>query len=201
MSISINRLDRMYSKIFRFRFEPLDQSQDIVEKASKLLERMPARPPELVDCPTVMPTKYRAHSFNALYSKDTILWEQLKVTNYVNSVVLRTVILAIISPTFAESVIEMTNTTAALLETVSRLSSIISNTKTVWRAYIVRAFLWNSWHRLQMLYFHLITASHMKDGSADGKKERVTLRGTLVAPHMSIDEMSKRQASSGKAAS
>ena len=53
--ISFPHLDNAFSRAFRFKFEPLNGSQTIVEHASSLLERLPARAPELTDTPTTVP--------------------------------------------------------------------------------------------------------------------------------------------------
>lgn len=75
--ISATRLDAMFSKAFRFRFEPLEDSQAIIERAAGLLERMPKWPLEFIDIWTKVPTEYHISSVASTASRDARLWEQL----------------------------------------------------------------------------------------------------------------------------
>lgn len=200
ISISVARLDAMFSKIFVFKFEPLEESRNIIERASDLLERMPAWPLELEDNLLDIPLAYRASSIADTASRDARLWEQLQATTYVSSTVLRAAMSAVMDPGCSASLRDMTNIIATLLEIVAQLASTASNSGTCWRLFVVRAFLWTSWQRCQMIYFHLQAASYLIDGSSDGKKGTLTLRGTLTSPGITIHEMSKQRASLEKPA-
>ena len=198
--ISVTRLDSMFSKVFRFRFEPLEESQAIVERASDLLERMPTWPPELDDTPTDVPSEYCASSIAGTASRDDRLWEQLQTTTYVSSNVLRVALSAVMDPGCVQSLLDMTNIIAALLEIVSQLASTASDDGTSWRLFTVRAFLWTSWQRCQMIYFQSVATSFIVHGSSDGKFENLTLRGTMPLPGVTIHEMSRQRASLEKPA-
>ena len=202
VSISITRLDALFSKLFRFRFEPLGDSQAIIEQAANLLERMPTWPPELEDTPTDLPSEYRASSLVNAASTNARLWEQLQTTTYVSSTVLRVALSAAMDPGCQQSLLDMTNIIAVLVEILSQLALTVSDDGTSWRLFNVRAFLWTSWQRCQMMYFHMIADSYLVYGSSDGKLGLgdLTLRGTLPSPGLTIHQMSRLRASLGKSA-
>ena len=200
VSVSATRLDAMFSKIFKFKFEPLEDSQTIIEQASDLLERMPAWPLELGDTPADVPFEYRAPSITGTALRDARLWEQLQATTYVSSNVLRAALSAVVDPGCLLSLRDMTNIIAALIEIVSQLGSTASDGGTTWRLFIVRAFLWTSWQRCQMIYFQLAATSSLVQGSSDGKIGTLALRGTLPSPGVTIHEMSRERASLEKPA-
>ena len=198
--ISVTRLDAMFSKVLKFKFEPLDDSQAIIERASDLLERMPAWPLEFDGIPADVPSEYRASSIAETASRDATLWEQLQVTTYVSTNVLRIALSAVMDPGCALSVLDTTNIIAALLEIVSQLALIVSDGGILWRLFIVRAFLWTSWQRCQMIYFHFVANDELALGSSDRKIKPLTLRGTLPSPGLTIHAMSKQRASFEKSA-
>ena len=200
VTISVFRIDDMFSKFFKFKFEPLEDSQAIVERASDLLEQMPTWPPELDDIPGDFPSEYLASSISGTASKDDRLWEQLQATTYVSSNVLRVALSAVMDSGCMLSLLDMTNIIAALLEILSQLAVTASDDGTSWRLFIVRAFLWTSWQRCQMIYFHLVATEVLDVGSSDGKIMPLTLRGTLPLPGVTIHEMSKQRASLEKPA-
>lgn len=200
VSISVTRLDAMFSTKFKFKFEPLEDSQTIIERASDLLERMPAWPLELDDTPADVPSEYRASTITGTASRDARLWEQLQATTYVSSNVLRAALAAVIDPRCLLSLLEMTNIIAALVEIVSQLASTAPDGGTSWRLFIVRAFLWTSWQRCQMIYFQMAATSSLVHGSSDGKLGTLTLRGTSPSPGITIHEMSMQRASLEKPA-
>ena len=199
-SISVTRLDAIFSKFFKFRFEPLKDSQAVIEHASNLLERMPRWPLELDDTPADCPSEYRASSITSAASRDAGLWEQLQASTYVSSNVLRVALSVVMDPGCGRSLLDMTDIIAALLEIVSSLASTASDDGASWRIFVVRAFLWTSWQRCQMLYFHLEATSYLIHGSSDGKIVPLALRGTLTSPNVTINEMSRQRSSLEKPA-
>ena len=200
VSISVARLDDMFSRIFRFKFEPLEDSQAMVKQASRLVERMPAWPLELDDVPTSIPPEYQASSLNGMIYRDLRLWEQLQATTYVSSTVLRVALATVIDPSCSRSLEEMINIIAALLEIVSRLVSATFDIGTSWRSFIARAFLWTSWQRCQLIYFYINADDALVMGSSDGKGETLALRGTCPSPGVTVHELSKQRASIQKPA-
>ena len=199
-SISVSRLDTIFSKFFPFEFEPLEDSQAIVERASDLLERLPTWPLELDDTPTECPPHYHASSIAETASRDARLWEQLQATTYVSSNVLRVALTAVMDKDCAISLRRVTDITAALIEIVSQFASTVSDDGALWRLFIVRAFLWTSWQRCQMLYFQLKATSYVVLGSCDRKTMDLNLRGILLSPEVTIHDMSRQRASLEKPA-
>ncbi|KAL6715506.1 hypothetical protein ACLMJK_006467 [Lecanora helva] len=197
--MSISRLDRMFSEIFKFKFEPSNESQRIVEQAAQLLERLPAIPLELPEIPVKVTLAYSASSVAFTGSSKNRLWGQLQATTFVASNVLRAALSAAIEPKCQLDLLDMTDIIAFLLEIVSQRSQKTANDAETWRAFIVRAFLWTSWQRCQMIYFHRAAADCLNSGSSDGKRAPLTIRGTLPSPGITIQEMSKQKASLQKA--
>lgn len=117
-----------------------------------------------------------------------------------SSIVLRVALSAVIDPGCAASLLDLINIIAALLEIVSQIASNPSDEGASWRLFIVRAFLWTSWQRCQMIYFHMIAEHFLVYGSSDGKLGYLTLRGTLPSPGVTIHDMSRQLASSEKSA-
>lgn len=200
VSIAATDLDATFSKIFRFKFEPLEYSQTIIEQACSLLERMPARPPELIDIPTAMPLEYRASSVADNARRDVRLWEQLQATTYVSDTVLRTTLSAVMRRNANPSLLSMINIIATLLEIVSELAPTITDERTTWRSFIIRVFLWTTWQRCQLIYFHVAATAAVIRGSLDGKIGKLALRGTMLLPGTTIHETSQQCAGLGKPA-
>ena len=200
VSISVSRLDTIFSRFFTFKFEPLEDSQAIAERASDLLERLPTWPLELDDTPTECPPDYYASSIAGTASRDARLWEQLQATTYVSSNVLRVALSAVMDEGCLRSLQEVTDIIAALVEIVSQLASTASDDGTSWRLFIVRAFLWTSWQRCQMLYFQLGAISYLTLGSSDRKTMDLNLRGISLSPEVTIHDMSRQRSSLEKPA-
>ena len=194
-SISVTRLDALFSTIVGFKFEPLDDSRSIVKRATDLLERMPARPIELPDIPLEVPPEYRASSIASTASTGASLWEKLQATTYVSTNVLGAVLSAVMDSSCMLSLLDMTDIIATLLEIVSQLASEAYDISRSWTSFIVRAFLWTSWQRCQMIYFHLVAGYYVIDGSDDGKVLKLNMRGTFPSPGLTLDELSKQRAS------
>ena len=200
VSISVTRLDDVFSRVFKFKFEPLENSQTVVEEAAKILERVPAWPLELNDIPAHVPPEYEDASLTNTMDKDTKLWEQLRATTFVSTVVLRVALWAVIDPGCLPSLLDMTNIVAALLEIVSQLKSTSFDIETSWRSFIARAFLWTTWQRCQLLYFYIVAGNALVEGSPDGKIGQLALRGTYPSPGVTTHEFSKQVASKQKPA-
>lgn len=98
VSIAATDLDATFSKVFEFKCEPLENSQTIIEQACRLLERIPAWPPELNDTPTAILLEYRASSLVGKARRDARLWERLQVTTYVSDTVLRAALSVFMDP-------------------------------------------------------------------------------------------------------
>lgn len=198
ISIAAADLDAMFSKLFIFKFEPLEKSREFIQQACSLLERLPAWPPELIDTPVSIPLEYRASSKVYKAQKDARLWEQLQVTTYVSKTVLRAALSVIMDQGIRDSLLDMINIIATLLEFVSRLASTITDKETKWRSFIVRAFLWTTWQRCQLIYFHAAATEVLVYGSPDGKVGKLALHGTMPSPNATIHEISRLYAALDK---
>lgn len=198
VSITATDLDAVFSTVFVFKFEPLGNSQTIIKQACSLLERMPAWPPELIDTPIAIPLEYRASSLADNARRDAPLWEQLQATTYVSNTVLRTALSIVMNVGIDRSLLDMINIIATLLEIVSQLVPTITDVRTRWRSFIIRALLWTTWQRCQLLYFHLAATHALKYGSQDGKVGELALRGTMPSPNATIHEMSRQCAGLAK---
>ena len=201
VSIAATDLDATFSKVFEFKCEPLENSQTIIEQACRLLERIPAWPPELNDTPTAILLEYRASSLVGKARRDARLWERLQVTTYVSDTVLRAALSVFMDPEgIRHGLLNVVNVIAALLEMVSQLAPTITDIRTSWRSFITRAFLWTTWQRCQLIYFHLEATFTMKHGSLDRKLGEPVLRGTMPSPGTTIHEISKHYAGLDKSA-
>lgn len=196
--MSVTRLDADLSSVFRFKFETLEQAENFVQQAAELLGRMPAYPPALLDTPADAPRGYRASCLTNLAAKGNCLWNELQVTTYVNDTVLRIVLAAVVDHDCRRSLLDISSILAALLEITSQLSHDAAALKASWRLFIVRAFLWTTWQRCQLIYFHLAARSAVLEGSPDNKKGDLFLRDTFPSPDTTLHEMSRLTSSIGK---
>ena len=200
VSIAARDLDTEFSKVFKFRFEPLEDSQTIIKQVCDLLERMPARPPKLIDVPTAAPLEYCISSLASGAWGHAPLWEQLQVTTHVSNTVLRAALCAIMDSGVNAALMDMINIIATLLEIVSRLTTTVTDAKGLRRAFIVRAFRWTTWQRCQLIHFYINSTSALLSGAPDGKLGNLALRGTMPSPGITMQEMSRRCAFSDKSA-
>ena len=91
------------------------------------------------------------------------------------------------------------DTTAELLDAASRLSEKAESELDRHRWVIVRAFLWSSWQRSQMLHFASVMRSYLHGGFNHNSMDDLSLRGTFPSPRLFVQEMSRRCAGSKKA--
>ena len=189
-SISVTDLDARFSKIFRFRFEPLEESASIVDKATDLLEPLPARPLGLAETLPNAPPKFSAGN----RAHDDFPWDNLQVTLFVDSNVLRAALSAVMDSGCTFSLLDMIDITTTLLDISSQQTSAVSDDDGLWISFTIRALLWTSWQRLQMIYYQLVSDAFLRHGSSDGKTHKLTMRGTFPSPGITIHELSKQRA-------
>lgn len=163
------------------KFEPLENYQTIIEQASSLLERMPAWPPELIDTPIAIPLECRASSVADNARRDARLWEQLQATTYVSITVLQAALSVVMNRGITNSLLDMINIIATLLEIVSQLVPTITDVRTTWRSFIIRAFLWMTWQRCQLLYFHLAATDGFNGFDGGGSMSELITPDGFVA--------------------
>ena len=195
------RLDRVLSEFAACNFQLKEPTQIVLDHTFQVLTRLPARPLELPYLPAALPQEYFNQGAPCVKASTAISWPDLQVTSYVSITVIRTALLRVIysyAPPF-HILQGLLDTIAELLEDASRLSSTAASdlAKKTW--FIVRAFLWTSWQRCSMIYFSCILDNYLRFGYNDHNGSALILRGTIPAPGISIQQMSKRYASRGKA--
>ncbi|KAL9044841.1 MAG: hypothetical protein Q9214_002051 [Letrouitia sp. 1 TL-2023] len=202
-----SQLDDCLSRLVVCNFQ-LQEQQDkefIIDHTCHLLSRLPSHPIELDDDPGALHNGYLRPS-TATTCNDTgssvCLWQRLKVTTFVSTNVIRAAMLTIINKGRGSStimLISFIDMMADLLETCSRLSKDVPHSEAQgW--YIARAFLWTSWQRCSMIYFHTLLAYYLKSGFNDHAGGELSLRCMMPSPDVSIQELSKRRAKAEKSA-
>ncbi len=190
------RLDDRFSKIVLCNFQP-EETNNILERTHHLLIRLPARPVELHDVPPALNPDYcipHSHEEGNSATAAT-LWHQLQVTAYVSANVIRTALLSVIYRGRSSHMLQnLVDTIADLLGTASTLSSSADSELARQKWFVVRAFLWTSWQRCTMIYFYSILQEYIRSGFNDHDGQSLILRGMLLSPDISIQEMSKNYA-------
>lgn len=105
----------------------------IVEQTCSLLERMHAWPPKLMDTSMTIPLEYRVSDEIDNELKGSRQWKQLQVTTYVSNTVLRAALSSIMELNIKNSLLDMINIIAPLLEVVSKLAPTITDERTASR--------------------------------------------------------------------
>ena len=194
------RLDDCFSQIVVCNFQTHGRHEKITEDACDILGRLPEIPLELPDQLLFYSPDDSVDVASRTLSPRAVGWRDLSVVTYVANNVIRTALMAAIFQTKTTGTMldEFIDTTADLLSTSSELcqSTASSDEKHSW--FLVRAFLWTSWQRCSMMYFYTIVGSHLKLGFNDHDGNSLILKSCLVAPGVSIQEMSRRFASAGK---
>lgn len=194
------RLDYALSGLVICNFQPNEPTQTILERALQILTRLPARPLELPDFSSTLPRTYFIQSSFDDDIRDPKTWGNLQVAAHLSTNAIRAALLSAQFPTNAGMMLDkLVDTIARLLEVASHLSSKASSELDRQRWFIVRAFLWSSWQRCTMIYFSNILDRQIHIGFNDFEGEVLILRGTFPIPNLSIQEMSRRYASSKKA--
>lgn len=195
------KLDERFSQIVLCNFQLQEGMDDIPDRTSQLLARLPARPLELPSIPPALSPNY----FTSLScaERDTTAtaspWDQLQVTSYISTNVIRTALLAVIYRGGASGMLQnLVDTIADLLNTASTLSSSTDSGFARQRWFIVQSFLWTSWQRCNMIYFYSILGAYLELGFNDEDRPSLILRGMQISPGLSVQELSKTQASLNK---
>ncbi|MCJ1454181.1 hypothetical protein MMC28_004532 [Mycoblastus sanguinarius] len=193
-------LDRALSELVVCNFQLTKPTQTILDGAFQLLSRLPAGPLELPDLPSALPRAYFTESIPSDDIGNSERWQKLHVTRYLSTNTIRAALLSVLYPTNASGMLaNLVDTIAGLLEVACRLSSKTSSELTQKHWFVVRAFLWTSWQRCGMIYFSNVLDRHLIIGFNDYEGQALILRGTFPATGLSIQEMSRRSASVGKA--
>ena len=210
-NLHITRLDRRFSELLVCHFHPTGSESpfrhhkpseiigDIAQTTLRLLNRVPAVPLDLPGLPRGLASSYFAPP-TASKGSNIDSWEYLKVASHLSINVIRVAICITIYPWIAVGKLsEFIDDIAMLMEHTTQRFSDAKNLSERHRWYLVRAFLWSSWQRSTMIYFALFLARHLESGVEDENARRYFLRNFSPIPGTSVQEMSKRYASLGKA--
>ena len=194
------RLDDCFSRVVVCNFHTHSRHEKIVEDACDILGRLPKIPLELPDQLPDFSPDYSVNVASRTPSPRVVRWRDVSVVSYVATNVIRTALMAAIfqASTTGTMVVKFIDTTANLISTSSDLCQSTSSIYEKQNWFLVRAFLWTSWQRCSMMYFYTIVGSHLKFGFSDHNGIFLVLKSCLVAPGVSIQEMSRRFASAGK---
>lgn len=180
-----------------------------MEQAAQLLQRLPKLPPNITSIETarVLCHKSRRGYFlqniyprkNVGHDRAEMIWMQMCVTRKLNSVVLRLALYianveahsSVAGRRAADSlkIHEIANATLELLRVAFKIAgSDKTQHKISWA--IVQAYLWNSWQRIVMLFFHKCFGEISEDGESTHQRsiaiEQLSkLQGIQLIPELS----------------
>ena len=203
-----SRLDHQFSQIVSCNiqieaFAQLDpdsdltkEMKDILDGTYHLLTRLPATPLRLSEVPLGLSPYYDVSPGG---TETATIWQDLQVTSYVSTNVIRTALISVIYRGRASHMLQdFINTIADLIGTASTLSSSADSELARHRWFVVQAFLWTSWQRCTMIYFYSILGGYLRSGFSDHDGPSLLLRGMQISPGLSIQEMSRNHAKVNK---
>ena len=197
-----SRIDLVFSQILQCQFFEYGSPAKLVAEACHLLARLPATPLNLPDVHSNFDPAYARSDFANEGEPQAMGWEDLQVVLSVTTSVIRVALLIAIygSTSSATLLRSFIDSIADLLSTASRLSvsADSDDVKSYW--FLVRAFLWSTWQRCNMLHFYSLVGGHINMGFDDHNGRNLILKGFYPAAGLSIQEMSKRFASATKPA-
>ena len=183
---SVGRLDDILSPLIQFSLQFSEELEEISNLASHLLEGLPAWPLELNRIPDGIPAEYFVQT-----TSDAELWKRLKVVNYVSNNVLRVALTVLVLPKWEKNLKNFINNLAELFDSASGFG------ESSWRWFIVKAFLWTSWQRCQIIFFK--SPRYREDDILDPSWFNLRVPGR-VGPEGLTQESSKECGSLGKSA-
>lgn len=195
------RLDDVLSQIVVCNLQPKDEVDKISDTALRLLARLPARPlplpresfPFIPDYLNIRTSRYSD------FAQPDSMWYEMKATSYVGANIIRTALVSVIYATQGFRMLKpFLNAIASLVTTANALSLLEQSQSVRKRWFVVRAFLWTCWQRCNMIYFHGILGRHLIIGFDLRGQDRFILNGMELSPDLSIQDMSRNQASRHK---
>lgn len=208
----IAALDRQFSELLECGFylprnsdpflgEPcVDLTVEVLKPTLQLLERLPRTPVELPGLPGGLPPVYFSRC-RMRTAPDALVWDDLQAASYLSTNVIRVALYIVINPRDSGGrIMDLANVIAELIEAAVQSSSSSSRTSAVrYRWFVVKSFLWASWHRTVMLFFSLLLGQQLEVGVDDSVSETLDLLQSFSPmPGVSIQEMSKRYTAVGK---
>ena len=190
-----SRLDDRLSQIVLCNFR-IEGKMDVADNTYHLLTRLPARPLLLPDLPPVLHPDYLVHDYpgDRISTTTVTLWDDLQVTSYVSASVIRTALLSVVDCAAGMMVRRFLDTVADLIGTASKLSLSTDSELAKQSWFVVRAFLWTTWQRCNMIYFFGYARSYLDSGFDDNEGHSLVLRGMEISPGLSIQKISRKHA-------
>lgn len=194
----VHRLDAVFSRLVECNWRLKEPVKQVVARVSDMLTRLPERPLALMDFSGDIPQQYflghvsEPHLSSSPWKPS---WDTLKAAAFLSTNVIRTALAVVTYHLFDEYL----NCVAELLDAASRLSEKAESELDRQRWFIVRAFIWASWQRSQMLYFFMSLRKSLRHGLGLNETADRYLLGSFPSPGLSIQEMSRRCAGSNKA--
>ena len=198
----VQEIDSLLASFMKCQFSFEDRFENVSRRAHHLLERLPLQPLALIDFPKDLNRGYfridhRLKRPELPTHEPT--WENLLICNTLSINVARAALL-VESDTRIVHIVpiwDYNDLLAEILETSCHLSSsACQEDSAAW--FIVRAAVWSSWQRCQMLYFWGLARNHFSSRDKFWLGSQMRLLTPTPSPGLSLEEMSRRYASEGK---
>ena len=192
----VSRLDQVFSSLVPCNFEPKLPTQTILDRVCQILTRLPGRTTELPDMPPVLPSGYFTLSDGHTIGR---AWDSLQAASHISTNILRATLHIVMFPLNGhQSLNKVLDTFAEILETANGRFSTAKSEIAKQRWFVVRTFLWTSWQRILMIFFHGYFEHNVKWGFSDHDGISLNLRRPSPVPTHSYQEISRRFTTSAK---
>lgn len=194
-------LDELWSRQMQCNFrdsaEVVSNGENVGKTAHDLIQRLPKTSlplPDYTTCPS-----------NLLDSPLTASWENLQVASRIDTNIVRLALATKAAQAGFLKFPEFINTAAELLEVASSLAAKAQQISQHRRWLVVRGFLWSSWERAVMLWFHNQLAFSLFPDDLGNHRYRpdnldqAFLRATFPTPALSTQRYSQQVSGIGKA--
>ena len=193
------QLDALSSQIAHCNLQPRDGVDGVVTDTCELLKRLPARPLPLLDVPRDISGIHYNQTMPKVHRESGMVWGELSVVSRLSVNVIRTALLVIIEGSTAIHVlVDLLDTVADLLTTATQLSASSNTDSELHAWFLVRAYLWTTWQRCTMIYFHTVLGSQMPHGFNDANVKALLLKGTSPSPDFTLQDISRHQVATSK---
>lgn len=188
------QLDALSSQIAHCNLPPQDGVERVVADTCKLLKRLPARPLPLPSVPRGISGIHYNENMPEAHRESYLVWSELSVVSHLSVSVIRTALLVIIEGSKATHVlVKLLDTFADLLSTATHLSTSSRTESELHAWFLVRAYLWTSWQRCTMIYFHTLLGFYLLMGFNDANEQALLLKGTSPSPDHTLQDISRDQ--------
>ncbi len=193
-SHACGHLDAVSSQIAHCNLPLQEKVEEVITEACDLLKRLPARPLPLPDVPRNMSGIYYNETRLEAHKDVSWDWDELSVVSYLSVHVIRTALLVTIQHSKAIHVlVDLLDTLADLLSAATQLSASGKTESELEKWFLVRAYLWTSWQRCTMIYFHAVLGSQMPFGFNDANEQALLLKGTSPSLDFTLQDISRSQ--------